>query len=158
MSATTRAGVANAGTSRRGAWKYIAGLLVIAAAVAYILTSSLSSNLTYFITPSEYARDEARYAGRTVRLGGVVEPGTVKYDKSTLQLRFVVSDGTVQFPVVHQGTPPDLFREGTGVTIEGKFDGNLFRGQTLLVKHSEEYRVPQPGEKVDYAKIIQDAR
>ncbi len=147
----------------RGAIKYLVGGLVIVAAIVYIFTSSIQQNLTFFITPSEYLQDEAKYAGRTVRLGGVVEPGSVKFDRTNLELSFVISDGTVKFPVKHSGTPPDLFKEGMGVTVEGKFQGSgqsaVFEGTQLLVKHSEEYSAPKPGQSgYDYQKAIQDAR
>ena len=144
---------------RGGAWKYALGLVVIGGAVAWMLSSSLSENLNFFITPTEYLRDTTKYDGRRVMLGGVVEPGSVKYDKQALQLSFVVSDGTSRFTVVHSGTPPELFKEGTGVTIEGKFQGSgqtaTFAGERLLVKHSEEYRAPKPGEKVEYGKVLE---
>ena len=147
----------------RGAIKYLVGGLVIVAAIVYIFTSSIQQNLTFFITPSEYLQDEAKYTGRTVRLGGVVEPGSVKFDRTNLELSFVISDGTVKFPVKHSGTPPDLFKEGMGVTVEGKFQGAgqsaVFQGTQLLVKHSEEYSAPEPGQSgYDYQKAIQDAR
>jgi cytochrome c-type biogenesis protein CcmE len=138
--------------------KYLIGLGVILAAIVWIVSSGLRDNLVFFITPSEYMKDTARYENRVVRLGGVVEPGTVNLNKETLELRFIVSDGIAQLPVVHQGTPPDMFEEGMGVTIEGKFEGETFRGDTLLVKHSEEYRAPKPGEKIDYEKLIRDTK
>ncbi len=147
----------------KGAIKYLVGGLIILGAIVYIFTSSIQQNLTFFITPSEYLQDEAKYAGRTVRLGGVVEPGSVKFNRDNLQLSFVVSDGTVKFPVKHSGTPPDLFKEGMGVTIEGKFQGSgqsaVFQGTQLLVKHSEEYSAPKAGDtRYNYQKAIQDAR
>jgi cytochrome c-type biogenesis protein CcmE len=150
-------------TRPRGIAKYLIGLAVIVGAVIYIFTSSINQNLTFFITPSEYLKDETKYAGRTVRLGGVVEPGSVKFNRQTLDLMFVVSDGTAKFLVRHQGTPPDLFREGMGVTIEGKFVGSgtsaTFDGTQLLVKHSEEYSAPKPGDpNYNYRKAIEDAR
>lgn len=147
----------------RSAIKYLVGGLVIIGAIVYIFTSSIQQNLTFFITPSEYLQDEAKYAGRTVRLGGVVEPGSVKFNRDTLELSFVVSDGTVKFPVKHSGTPPDLFKEGMGVTVEGEFEGAgknaVFQGTQLLVKHSEEYSAPKTGDpNYNYQKAIQDAR
>lgn len=136
---------------RRGTLKYVLGLLAILAASAYMAYGGLSRNLVFFVTPSEVLQDEARYRGRTLRLGGLVQPGTVRFDRRTLDLRFTVTDGTASFPVVHRGTPPDLFQEGLGVTVEGRLDGGVFRGETLLVKHSEEYRAPKPGEEAGRA-------
>jgi cytochrome c-type biogenesis protein CcmE len=142
-------------------WKYLLGLVVILGGVGFVLSSSLNTNLTFFITPSEYLADTAKYADKTVRLGGVVQENSVKYNKQTLELRFVITDGTTKFPVSFKGTPPDLFKPGRGVTVEGKFAGNTFQGSQLLVKHSEEYRAPKPGEKLDYDNItknIKDSR
>ncbi len=143
----------------RGAWKYALGLAVIVGAVGWMLSSSLSENLQFFLTPSEYLQNEAKYSGKRVMLGGVVEPGSVKFDKEVLKLSFVVSDGTAKFKVLHSGTPPELFKAGTGVTIEGKLEGSgpsaVFQGERLLVKHSEEYRAPKPGEKVNYGKALE---
>jgi cytochrome c-type biogenesis protein CcmE len=143
----------------RGAWKYALGLGVIVLSVAWMLSSSLSENLQFFVTPSEYLQNESKYSGRRVMLGGVVEPGSVAFDKETLKLSFVVSDGTSQFKVLHSGTPPELFQAGTGVTIEGKLEGAgtnaVFQGERLLVKHSEEYRAPKPGEKINYGRALE---
>jgi cytochrome c-type biogenesis protein CcmE len=143
----------------RSAWKYALGLGVIVVAVGWMLSSSLSENLQFFVTPSEYLQNEAKYAGRRVMLGGVVEPDSVAFDKENLKLSFVVSDGTAKFKVLHSGTPPELFKAGTGVTIEGTLIGQgstaVFQGERLLVKHSEEYRAPKPGEKVNYGKALE---
>jgi cytochrome c-type biogenesis protein CcmE len=143
----------------RGAWKYALGLAVILGAVAWMFSSSLNANLNFFVTPSEYLLDEAKFSGRRVMLGGVVEPGSVKFDKTNLILNFVVSDGTAKFNVAHRGVPPELFKAGTGVTIEGKLEGSgpnaVFQGERLLVKHSEEYRAPKVGEQVSYGKALE---
>lgn len=157
MNAATPAGRPLA-RPRRSHAKYWLGLAVIVGAVAYMLYGSLGTNLVFFITPSEWARDRARYAGRTVRLGGLVKPGTVRIDRNTLEVDFVLTDAVMDVPVVHRGAPPSLFKAGQGVTVEGKFgpDG-VFQGDTLLVKHSEEYRAPKPGETID-PRMIKDAR
>jgi cytochrome c-type biogenesis protein CcmE len=137
-----------------GALKYgIAGLLVLGA-IGLLLSTSLSTNLTFFITPTQYAQETAKFENKTVRLGGVVEPGTKAFDIKTLTLKFKISDGTTTYPVTYQGAPPDLMREGIGVTVQGKFQNGVFQGEELLVKHSEEYRAPKPGEKVDYTRLI----
>ncbi len=137
-----------------GALKYGIGIAIILAAVGVLLSSSLNTNLTFFITPSEYASDVSKYTDRTVRLGGVVEPGTKSFDLKTLELRFKISDGATTYPVYYKGVPPDLMREGIGVTVQGKFQNGVFQGEELLVKHSEEYRAPKPGEKLDYTRLV----
>lgn len=144
-----------------GAVKYGVAALLVVGAIALLLSSSLSNNLTFFITPTEYARDNAKFEGRTVRLGGVVEPGTKAFNLETLELKFSISDGTTAYPVTYIGAPPDLMREGIGVTVQGRFQNGVFTGEELLVKHSEEYRAPKPGEKLDYSRLmdaIKDSR
>ena len=68
--------------------KYLLGILVILGALGYMVFGGLGRNLVYFLTPSEYLQDQARYQNRPVRLGGLVKPGTVQYDKDRLELRF----------------------------------------------------------------------
>jgi cytochrome c-type biogenesis protein CcmE len=142
--------------------KYLIGLGIIFAAVTFLVLSSANSTLVYFLTPSEYARDEPQYQGRVVRLGGKVVPGSIEFNKTTLALHFDVTDGTTTYPVSHVGTPPDLFQEDEYVTIEGRFSGTgdaaAFNSNILLVKHSEEYRAPKPGEAPNFAKLIEDTR
>ena len=144
-----------------GAVKYGVAAVIVIGAIALLLSSSLSNNLTFFITPTEYARDSTKFEGRTVRLGGIVEPNTKSFNLKTLELKFDISDGTTTYPVTYTGAVPDLLREGIGVTVQGKFQNGVFTGEELLVKHSEEYRAPKPGEKLDYSRLmdaIKDSR
>lgn len=139
--------------------KLIIGLLVIAGALAYLIFGGLGQNLVYFITPSEYFQDEAKYAGRQVRLGGLVKAQTVKYNPQTLELNFTVTDGVREIPVLSKGsTPPALFGENRGVVVEGKFSGTTFDSENLLVKHSESYQAPKNGySPEEIKKLIQEA-
>jgi cytochrome c-type biogenesis protein CcmE len=86
-----------------------------------------------------------------VRLGGLVQPGSVKWDAQTLDLRFVVVDsgGQTQAVNVHsRGAPPQMFRDGMGVVVEGRYHRNgVFESTNLMVKHSNEYRKPEHGER-----------
>jgi cytochrome c-type biogenesis protein CcmE len=99
--------------------------------------------------PSEYAQDPAQYAGRQVRLGGLVEPGTVAYNDKTLTLSFKISDSIKSYPVVYKGAIPDLFKPDTGVVVQGDFQNGTFIGHQLLIKHSSAYKPPAPGQPVD---------
>ncbi|WP_276957186.1 cytochrome c maturation protein CcmE [Allomeiothermus silvanus] len=139
--------------------KYILGILVVLAALAYMVFGGLGQNLVYFITPSEYFQQPSRYQNRPVRLGGIVKAGTVRYNKDTLELRFVLSDGVSEVPVEARGTPPALFKERQGVVVEGRFQGQSFQGDTLLVKHSESYQAPKAGWTPDQVrKLIEETR
>ncbi len=139
--------------------KYLIGFLIIVAAIAYLAFGGLGNSLVYYVLPSEYAENPARYEGKRIRLGGLVKEGTVRYDPKTLDLRFVVTDGVVDIPVEHRGTPPELFKDNQGVVVEGRFDGEVFKGENLLIKHSETYRAPEGGYTPDEVrKLIEEAR
>ncbi len=139
--------------------KYLIGALVILGALGYLIFGGLSQSLTYFITPSEYFQNPGKYAGKRVRLGGLVKPGTVRFDRDTLELRFVLTDGVAEVPVEHRGTPPALFKERQGVVVEGRFKGKTFVGDTLLVKHSETYQPPKEGyTPEEVRKLIEEAK
>jgi len=139
--------------------RLVISLLVIAAALAYLIFGGLGRNLVYFITPSEYFQDQAKYASRPVRLGGLVKAGTVRYNKDSLELRFIISDGVKEVPVQARGTPPALFGENRGVVVEGKFQGTEFISTNLLVKHSEGYKAPEQGyTPEEVRKLIEEAK
>lgn len=122
------------------------GVLVVA---GVLISRALTSSLVYFILPSEYARDVSSFEGRRIRLGGLVEPGSVAFDDADLHLTFLVTDGLATYPVEYDGAPPDLFQENGGVVIEGRFQDDVFHGDNLLVKHSENYHPPAEGEPID---------
>ena len=96
--------------SRRG--KFVVGGLVIVAAIAYLIWAGVSQSVVYFVTPSELLA--APVATKTYRLGGLVLPGSLKWEPQSLDLSFTLSDGKANVSVKHKGAPPDLFAEGRG--------------------------------------------
>lgn len=132
---------------------YIVTAAVILVAAGLMIYRALSSSLVYFIIPSEYAEDPVQYEDRRIRLGGIVESGSVAFDEERLQLTFHVTDSLETYPVRHGGSPPELFQENTGVVVEGQFEDGVFESDNLLVKHSEVYQAPEPGEKVDVEQL-----
>ena len=124
----------------------------------FLISQALSSSLVYFILPSEYARDVEAFEGRRVRLGGLVEAGSVQYDEQQLHLTFLVTDGIAGYPVRYDGAPPDLFMENGGVVVEGKFHDGVFVGDNLLVKHSENYHPPTDGSPIDVEELKESLR
>ncbi|MEX2501043.1 MAG: cytochrome c maturation protein CcmE [Trueperaceae bacterium] len=126
-------------------WIYaLVGVGVLAFA-GVLIQRALSDALVFFILPSEYASEPHRYDDRRIRLGGIVQPGTVLFDGEELVLAFDVTDSLETYAVRHSGTPPDLFQESTGVVIEGRFRDGVFHSDNLLVKHSEVYEAPEGG-------------
>jgi cytochrome c-type biogenesis protein CcmE len=135
--------------------RWIYGLLGIGvlALAGVMIQRALSDSLVYFILPSEYAASPEEYQERRIRLGGIVEQGTIQYNEERLHLAFNVTDSLETYPVQHSGTPPELFQENTGVVVEGRFEDGVFVSDNLLVKHSEVYEAPEPGQHVDLEEL-----
>jgi len=126
----------------------IGGLLVIVAVFAWLLFGGLEKNVVFFLTPKELLAKGPDGVGVPVRLGGQVKPGSMKWDAKTLDLTFTVTDGEKDILVHSTGAPPQMFRDGMGVVVEGRVgQGGVFRATNLMVKHSNEYRPPKPGEE-----------
>jgi cytochrome c-type biogenesis protein CcmE len=126
----------------------IGGGVVIAAVFAWLLFGGLEKNVVFFLTPQELLAKGTEGVNVPVRLGGQVKPGSVQWDATTLDLRFIVTDGQREMAVRSTGAPPQMFRDGMGVVVEGQADpSGVFHASSLMVKHSEEYRAPAPGEE-----------
>ena len=120
------------------------GLLVVGVGTAVGLTLfALQKNINLYYDPSAIARGEAP-AGATFRLGGLVVPGTVQRDPSSLKVRFALTDCEREITVRYQGILPDLFREGQGIIAMGKMgtDGAVDASE-VLAKHDENYMPPE---------------
>jgi cytochrome c-type biogenesis protein CcmE len=125
----------------------IAGAVVIVGAFAYLLYGGLDKNVVYFLTPKELLAKGTRAVDVPVRLGGQIKPGSVKWNDATLDLAFTITDGTSEVAVHSKGAPPQMFRDGMGVVVEGRYlREGVFNCTNLIVKHSNEYRPPKPGE------------
>ncbi len=124
-----------------------AGLLAIATAFGYLLYSGIGNNLVYFLTPAELVAKGVKAYDRPVRLGGMVEPGSVDWNSQKLELTFKITDGSKTLLVHSKGAPPTMFRPGIGVVVEGKYTkAGVFESNSLMVKHSNEYHPPTNGE------------
>ena len=117
-------------------------LLVVALAAllgAGLLAAwALRNQAAYFYVPSDIVADPPE-AGRAVRLGGMVEQGSLKTAPDGVTIDFVVGDGKARVPVRFRGITPDLFVEGSGVVAEGRMQGGTFVADNLLAKHDENY-------------------
>ena len=120
---------------------------ILAVAVGLSLWASRSA-IVFFYGPSD-ARAQHVPAGQTVRLGGLVQPGSV-IKASNGEVRFSIADKAGAVPTVFHGELPDLFREGQGVVAQGEFDhAGVFVAKEVLAKHDEKY---MPKEVVDALK------
>ena len=133
---------------RRRLWILLACGVGLGSATALTLTA-FKDNLVFFVSPSDLAKATA--SERTVRLGGLVEKGSVKKaTQGKAASTFRVTDGASAIAVTYQGILPDLFREGQGVVALGTLqqDGT-FRASEVLAKHDETY---MPKEVADSLK------
>ena len=90
--------------------------------------------------------------GRTFRIGGLVEKGSVKRQADGVSVAFVVTDTARGIPVVFRGSLPDLFREGNGVVAQGQLGADgVFRANEVLAKHDENYMPPEAAEALKRA-------
>ncbi|PYO52779.1 MAG: cytochrome c biogenesis protein CcmE [Candidatus Rokuibacteriota bacterium] len=137
--------------------KFIAGALVILAALGYLVFTGVSQSVVYFVTPSELSA--APVTGKAYRLGGMVKPGTLTWNAQSLDLRFTLSDGRASVPVRHKGAPPDLFAEGRGAVVEGTWTADgYFKAGLIMAKHSEEYKAPHDASQAGYKELIRTLR
>jgi cytochrome c-type biogenesis protein CcmE len=124
------------------------GLAALGIAAALVL-NAFRQNLVFFFTPSQVAANEAPQ-GRTFRIGGMVEKGSIR--REGVEVKFVVTDTAKTIPVVYQGALPDLFREGKGVVAQGQLGADgVFRAREVLAKHDENYMPPEAAEAVQKA-------
>jgi cytochrome c-type biogenesis protein CcmE len=125
----------------------LVAVVVALGAFGYLLYGGIGENIVYFLTPQELLARGTKGYDVPVRLGGQVVPGSVKWDADALDLRFALTDGTRQVDVQSRGAPPQMFRDGIGVVVEGRYKrSGVFESTNLMVKHSNEYRAPKPGE------------
>ena len=120
-------------------------LLALAAVIGagLLALSALKDQASFFYAPSDVVKDGLPL-GKAVRLGGLVQAGSIKRQPDGISIRFVVTDGKATVPVRFSGIVPDLFREKSGVVDEGRFqpDGS-FIANNLLAKHDEKYMPPE---------------
>ncbi len=122
----------------------LVGLFVAGVAVAVGLAlRAFQENLLYFYTPTQAIAGEAP-EGKKIRLGGMVEKGSLRREPGDMELRFDVTDNAKTMTVAYSGVLPDLFKEGQGVIAMGHVDADgVFRAEEVLAKHDENYMPPE---------------
>ena len=125
-------------------------LVLVIAAMAAVLVAvllamwGLRERVSYFYTPADVVSGKAEQ-GRSVRLGGMVERGSIQRLPDGVTIRFILTDGQASTRVVFRGIAPDLFREGSGAVAEGRLEQGTFVADTILAKHDERYMPPELG-------------
>jgi cytochrome c-type biogenesis protein CcmE len=119
---------------------------------AGLVLSAFQKNLVFFFTPSQVAAKEAPI-GKSFRVGGLVQPGSLKRQPDGVTVAFIVTDTAHSIPVMYRGVLPDLFREGKGVVTQGRLnEDGVFRAEEVLAKHDENYMPPAAQDAVNKAQ------
>ena len=140
----------------------VVALVLAAGALGFIAWGNLGENLVYYWSPSQLLSQGDKAYGPTIRLGGMVQAGSIVWTPDKTHLDFKVADGKEAeakwVQVSSDEIPPQMFREGIGVVVEGTYDkSNVFRTTRLMVNHSNEYRPPKAGEnQQDWQKSLLD--
>jgi cytochrome c-type biogenesis protein CcmE len=134
---------------------FIVASLAAIGLATWLVLGAFRQNLVFFFSPTQVAAKEAP-VGRTFRIGGLVENGSLKRDPDGLTLRFVVTDTANTIPVVYKGILPDLFKEGRGCVAQGRVgDDGVFYADQIMAKHDENYMPPEAARALDQAKDME---
>jgi cytochrome c-type biogenesis protein CcmE len=134
----------------------VSGVTALGVAAVLVL-NAFQSNLVFFFSPTQVAAKEAPI-GKSFRIGGLVEEGSVQREDGTTTVHFAITDTAQTIPVTYTGILPDLFREGKGVVAQGKIsDNGVFVADEVLAKHDENYMPPEAAEALEQAAKAQKA-
>jgi cytochrome c-type biogenesis protein CcmE len=134
--------------SMKGPLLAIGALVVAGGALAFIAMGNIGENLVYYWSPGEMMAQGEKAYGPTIRLGGLVAPGSIKWNDARTEIRFKVAEtdkpDAVAIDVLCDQVPPQMFREKIGVVVEGTYDSSkVFKTSRLMVNHSNEYKPPK---------------
>ncbi len=126
---------------------FVVGATVIVAGIfGFVLWNGLGDNAVYYLEPTEAVERRAEFAdGDPLRLGGLVVVGSL--EETADGIRFAVWDGAARITVETSSTPPPLFQEDVGVILDGSWSGDVFIADQLILRHDEEYAVPEDYEQ-----------
>ena len=149
MSTTTSTSTVSDAMRKRSRWFMLGAFAIAAIAFAVIAASGINKNLVYYWTPTDLKANGDKAYGATIRLGGMVAPGSIrKLGGSAVE--FDVHDAAATVHVKTHTVPPQMFRENIGVVVEGTMvRSGYFESSRLMVSHNNEYRAPKQGHPVD---------
>lgn len=141
-------------THKKRLWVVLLIIVGISTTVALAVTA-FRQNMMYFFSPSEVVEGKAPI-DRAIRLGGMVNQGSVQRASNSLKIQFSVTDYAHTVPVQYTGILPDLFREGQGIVVTGQMqtDG-IFVADEVLAKHDENYMPPEVADALKAAEAKQ---
>ena len=156
MTAMTQPATASDAMRKKTRLFMIGAFLVAGIAFAVIAASGINQNLVYYWTPSDLRTNGEKAYGATIRLGGMVAPGSIVKNGGS-NVEFIVHDGVARIPVRTTSVPPQMFRENIGVVVEGTMvrggNNGYFESSRLMVSHNNEYKAPEAGHPVDQQQL-----
>jgi cytochrome c-type biogenesis protein CcmE len=123
-------------------------LLIVLGAIAFLVVKGLGDATVYFKTADEAVAQKASLGDKRFRVEGAVVTGSVRTVGDTVHFEIINAGETV--PVVHHGDPPELFKPGIPVVLEGHWDGDVYASDRIMVKHTSEYREQNPDRVDEY--------
>lgn len=145
-------GAPHAGRTR---WIALGALAVAALAFGVIAVSGIGENLVYYWGPTDIQQHGDKAIGATIRMGGLVSEGSIQRGEGVSGVSFDVTDGKHTVHVVSKGVPPQMFREGIGVVVEGTMTrAGHFECHRLMVSHDNQYRSPEDFDKIDLKELM----
>jgi len=136
---------------------FIAVAVAALALVVGLVLNALDKNVSLYFTPTQVFNKEAPQ-GRSFRIGGLVEEGSVQRQTDGLTVKFVITDKHKSIPVIYKGILPDLFKEGKGVVAQGKVEADgLMHAEEVLAKHDENYMPPEATDALKKAEAANAA-
>jgi cytochrome c-type biogenesis protein CcmE len=126
---------------------FVVGVLIVGA-MGFLVFQGLGNATVYFKTADEAVAERSELGDRRFRIEGAVVSDSVQQVDD--EVRFQIISAGVKVPVVHRGDPPELFREGIPVVLEGQWAGETYSSDRILVKHTNEYREKNPDRVDEY--------
>ena len=142
---------------RQKRFVFIVVAVAALALVVGLVLNALDKNVSLYFTPTQVFNKEAPQ-GRSFRIGGLVEEGSVKRQADGLTVNFVITDRHKSIPVIYRGILPDLFKEGKGVVAQGKIEADgVMHADEVLAKHDENYMPPEAADALKKAETANAA-
>ena len=124
--------------------KFIIGGIIIAVAIIYLVYSGIQKTGLYYLTVSEIKNEGSMAYGQSTRVNGNVLDGSIQWDSQEGTLRFIISDGENDLPIIYRGVAPDTFRGGAEVVVEGKYTPeNIFEADKIMAKCPSKYEAQE---------------
>ena len=133
--------------------RIIAVVLIVLGAIGFLMFKGLGDATVYFKTADEAVAEKDELGDRRFRVEGAVVTDSVRQVGDNVEFE-IISAGEV-VPVVHQGDPPELFKPGIPVVLEGRWDGDVYASDRIMVKHTTEYREQNPDRVDDYVGKVE---